>query len=147
MNRIFFARRDGVACRGSVAGGSHHLRFVQLPCNLGMTEALTRPNQSLDGSRVPMVEAANKLGITLVASAAMLQGKLSRGLPPFVATALGLQNDAERALQFVRSTPGITTALVGMSRVEHVGANLSLVAVPPASKDEFSRLFERGKQA
>jgi aryl-alcohol dehydrogenase-like predicted oxidoreductase len=130
-----------------VAGGSHHLRFVQLPCNLGMTEALTRPNQSLDGSRVPMVEAANKLGITLVASAAMLQGKLSRGLPPFVATALGLQNDAERALQFVRSTPGITTALVGMSRVEHVGANLSLVAVPPASKDEFSRLFERGKQA
>ena len=130
-----------------VAGGSHHLRFVQLPCNLGMTEALTRPNQSLDGSRVPMVEVANKLGITLVASAAMLQGKLSRGLPPFVATALGLQNDAERALQFVRSTPGITTALVGMSRVEHVGANLSLVAVPPASKDEFSRLFERGKQA
>src|ERR1700676_1036693 len=31
-----------------VAGGSHHFRFVQLPCNLGMTEALTRPNQSLD---------------------------------------------------------------------------------------------------
>src|SRR5882672_340679 len=130
-----------------VAGGSHHFRFVQLPCNLGMTEALTRPNQSLDASRVPMVEAANKLGITLVASAAMLQGKLSRGLPPFVAAALGLQNDAERALQFVRSTPGITTALVGMSRVEHVRANLPLVAVPPASKDEFSRLFERGKQA
>ena len=130
-----------------VAGGSHHFRFVQLPCNLGMTEALTRANQPLDERRAPMVEAANKLGITLVASAAMLQGKLSRGLPPFVATALGLQNDAERALQFVRSTPGITTALVGMSRVEHVRANLSLVGVAPASKDEFSKLFERGKQA
>jgi aryl-alcohol dehydrogenase-like predicted oxidoreductase len=129
-----------------VAGGSHHFRFVQLPCNLGMTEALTRANQPLDERRIPMVEAANKLGITLVASAAMLQGKLSRGLPPFVATALGLQNDAERALQFVRSTPGITTALVGMSRVEHVRANLSLVAVPPASKDEFSKLFERGNK-
>jgi aryl-alcohol dehydrogenase-like predicted oxidoreductase len=130
-----------------VAGGSHHFRFVQLPCNLGMTEALTRANQPLDERRAPMVEAANKLGITLVASAAMLQGKLSRGLPPFVATALGLQNDAERALQFVRSTPGITTALVGMSRVEHVRANLSLVAVAPASKDEFSKLFERGNKA
>jgi len=130
-----------------VAGGSHHFRFVQLPCNLGMTEALTRANQPLDERRVPMVEAANKLGITLVASAAMLQGKLSRGLPPFVATALGLQNDAERALQFVRSTPGITTALVGMSRVEHVRANLSLVGVTPASKDEFSKLFERGNKA
>ena len=37
--------------------------------------------------------------LTLMASAAMLQGKLSRGLPPFVSAALGLQNDAERALQ------------------------------------------------
>ena len=129
-----------------VAGGSHHFRFVQLPCNLGMTEALTRANQPLDRrTRVPMVEAANKLGITLMASASMLQGQLSRGLPPFVAAALGMKNDAERALQFVRSTPGITTALVGMSRVEHVRANLSLVGVPPASQDEFSKLFERGK--
>ena len=134
-----------------VAGGSHHFRFVQLPCNLGMTEALTRPNQSLDGladgKRVPMVEAANKLGITLMASASMLQGKLSRGLPPFVTAALGMNTDAERALQFVRSTPGITTALVGMSCAEHVSANLSLVSVEPASQDQFSKLFERGKQA
>lgn len=130
-----------------VAGESHHFRFVQLPCNLGMTEALTRSNQPLDGRRAPMVEAANKLGITLVASAAMLQGKLSRGLPSFVTAALGLQNDAERALQFVRSTPGIATALVGMSRVEHVRANLSLAGVSPASQDEFSRLFGRGKRA
>jgi len=134
-----------------VAGGSHHFRFVQLPCNLGMTEALTRANQALDqvkdAQRVPIVEAANKLGITLVASASMLQGQLSRGLPSFVTAALGMKNDAERALQFVRSTPGITTALVGMSRAEHVAANLSLVGASPASQDQFSRLFERGKQA
>jgi aryl-alcohol dehydrogenase-like predicted oxidoreductase len=58
-----------------------------------------------------------------------------------------LQDDAQRALQFVRSTPGITTALVGMSRVEHVHANLSLAGVAPASKNEFAQLFERGKQA
>jgi aryl-alcohol dehydrogenase-like predicted oxidoreductase len=130
-----------------VAGASHHFRFVQLPCNLGMTEALTRSNQPLDARRVPMVETAHKLGITLVASAALLQGQLSRGLPSFVVSALGLQNDVERALQFVRSTPGITTALVGMSRVEHVRANLALAGVSPASQDEFSKLFERGRKA
>src|ERR1700732_152005 len=130
-----------------VAGGSHHFRFVQLPCNLGMTEALTRANQPLDGARVPMVGAASKLGVTLVASASMLQGQLSRNLPPFVTSALGMNSDAERAMQFVRSTPGITTALVGMSRVEHVRANLSLVGVPPASQDQFSRLFQRGEKA
>src|SRR6266849_8203980 len=129
-----------------VAGGSHHFRFVQLPCNLGMTEALTRANQVLDGRRVPMVQAVRALGLTLVASAPLLQGQLSRRLPPFVASALGLENDAERALQFVRSTPGITTALIGMSRVEHARANLRLASVAPASQEEFSKLFERGKQ-
>jgi aryl-alcohol dehydrogenase-like predicted oxidoreductase len=130
-----------------VAGGSHHFRFVQLPCNLGMTEALTRSNQPFDGGRAPMVEAASKLGITLVASAAMLQGKLSRGLPAFVTNALGMNSDAERAMQFVRSTPGITTALVGMSRVEHVRQNLAIVGVAPASQDQFARLFQRGEKA
>jgi len=130
-----------------VAGGSHHFRFVQLPCNLGMTEALTRANQPLEGARVPIVGAASKLGITLVASASMLQGQLSRGLPAFVTSALGMKSDAERAMQFVRSTPGITTALVGMSRVEHVRANLSIVGVAPASQDQFGRLFQRGEKA
>jgi aryl-alcohol dehydrogenase-like predicted oxidoreductase len=130
-----------------VAGGSHHFRFVQLPCNLGMTEALTRANQPLDGARVPIVGAASKLGVTLMASAAMLQGKLSHGLPPFVTSALGMKSDAERAMQFVRSTPGITTALVGMSSVEHVRANLSLVGIAPASQDQFAKLFQRGEKA
>lgn len=130
-----------------VAGGSHHFRFVQLPCNLGMTEALTRANQPLNGRRVPMVEAANRLGITLIASAALLQGQLSRGLPPFVTSALGMKTDAERALQFVRSTPGIATALIGMSRIEHVRANLTLAGVAPASQEQFSKLFQRGEKA
>jgi aryl-alcohol dehydrogenase-like predicted oxidoreductase len=130
-----------------VAGGSHHFRFVQLPCNLGMTEALTRANQELDGARVPVVGAASKIGVTLMASASMLQGKLSKGLPPFVANALGMKTDAERAMQFVRSTPGIATALVGMSRVEHVQENLAIVSVPPASQEQFAKLFQRGEKA
>ena len=123
-----------------VAGLSHHFRFVQLPCNLGMTEALTRSNQPLDGARVPIVTAASRLGISLVASAAMLQGQFSRGLPSFVSNALGMKTDSERALQFVRSTPGIATALVGMSRIEHVRANLSIVGVEPASQDQFAKI-------
>ena len=107
-----------------------------------MTEALTRANQPLDGARAPVVAAASKLGITLVASAAMLQGKLSRGLPPFVTNALGMKSDAERAMQFVRSTPGITTALVGMSRVEHVAENLQVANVLRAAPDDLLSVFD-----
>jgi len=52
-----------------------------------------------------------------------------------------LATDAQTAIQFVRSTPGITTALVGMSRVEHVEENLKLTEVEPANADAFSNLF------
>jgi aryl-alcohol dehydrogenase-like predicted oxidoreductase len=130
-----------------IAGGRHHFRFVQLPFNLGMTEALTLGNQSMRGNlRTPM-EAASDLDITLIASASLLQGQVAKNLPGFVAEAFGLENDAERALQFVRSSPGITTALVGMSRVEHVKANSRLVNIAPATADDFSKLFSRGEGA
>jgi aryl-alcohol dehydrogenase-like predicted oxidoreductase len=130
-----------------IAGDKHRFRFVQLPFNLGMTEALTLGNQSIGGKTRTAMEAASDLGITLIASGSLLQGQVTRNLPPFVAQALGLQSDAERALQFVRSSPGITTALVGMSKVEHVVANTRLVGVKPATIDEFSKLFSRGESA
>lgn len=130
-----------------IAGDKHRFRFVQLPFNLAMTEALTLGSQSVGGSDKTVMEAASELDITLVASASLLQGQVARNLPTFVGEALGLQDDAERALQFVRSSPGITTALVGMSKVEHVQANARLVGVPPATVDQFSKLFTRGESA
>jgi aryl-alcohol dehydrogenase-like predicted oxidoreductase len=120
----------------------HHFRFVQLPFNLAMPEALTRPNQVVAGKTMPMVQAARDLGINLVTSAALLQGQLTKNLPPFIHTSLNLPKESELALQFARSVPGLTTALVGMSRVEHVRANLVLVSVEPASREQFLKLFE-----
>jgi aryl-alcohol dehydrogenase-like predicted oxidoreductase len=130
-----------------IAGEKHRFRFVQLPFNLGMTEALTLGNQQLEGKDRTVMEAASELGVTLIASASLLQGQVAKNLPEFVASALGLKDDAERALQFVRSSPGITTALVGMSHVEHVTANARLVGVPPATVEEFNKLFSRGEGA
>jgi aryl-alcohol dehydrogenase-like predicted oxidoreductase len=124
------------------AGGSeHHFRFVQLPVNLAMPEALIRPNQVVQGKTMAVVQAARALGITLVSSAALLQGQLTRNLPPYIGDALGLKKNSEQALQFARSVPGVTTALVGMSRVEHVRANLALVGIEPAPRDQFLKLF------
>jgi aryl-alcohol dehydrogenase-like predicted oxidoreductase len=136
---------DFVTIAEEIAGDSHHFRFVQLPFNLGMTEALTLGNQSLKGKTLTIMEAADEVGITLVASASLLQGQVANNLPGFVGEALGLESDSERALQFVRSSPGITTALVGMSREQHVLANAKLVAVQPATIDQFSKLFSRGQ--
>jgi aryl-alcohol dehydrogenase-like predicted oxidoreductase len=134
-----------VAVAKELAGDGHHFRFVQLPFNLGMTEALTLGNQTVDGKTMTIMEAAEELNVTLIASASLLQGQVASNLPGFVAEALGLDSDAERALQFVRSSPGITTALVGMSREEHVHTNAKLVNVAPATIDQFSKLFSRGQ--
>jgi aryl-alcohol dehydrogenase-like predicted oxidoreductase len=130
-----------------IAGEKHHFRFVQLPFNLAMTEALTQGNQTVPSGQKTVMEAADELGIKLIASASLLQGQVAQNLPGFVAEALGLQNDAERALQFARSAPGITAALVGMSRTAHVEANARLVEVAPAGLDQFSKLFSRGEGA
>jgi len=136
---------DIAAIAREIAGEAHRFRFVQLPFNLAMPEALTLGNQTLGKNERTAMEAADELGITLIASASLLQGQVAQNLPQFVAEALGLHDDAERALQFARSAPGITTALVGMSRSVHVEANARLVHVPPAGVDQFSKLFSRGE--
>lgn len=114
----------------AAGGEGHGFRFIQLPFNLAMPEAFTVAQDAAD------------LGVTVIASASMMQTRLARGLPAQIRTALGsLQTDAQTAIQFVRSTPGITTALVGMSRVEHVEENLALVQVEPVGEESFSQLF------
>ncbi|HEX8557202.1 MAG TPA: aldo/keto reductase [Pyrinomonadaceae bacterium] len=127
-------------------GDGHGFRFVQLPVNLAMPEALVAENQPYRGASVSLLEAAKALGVTVVASASILQGKVARDLPERVREPLGsLATDAQTAIQFTRSTPGVTTALVGMSRVEHVEENLRLARVPPATADDYSRLFAGGE--
>ncbi len=121
-----------------VGGGPDHLRFVQLPVNLGMPEALLA-TQELAGELVPALEAARALGLTVVASAALAQGRLLGRLPPALASKLGpnLTSDAQRVLQFARSTPGVTTALVGMKEPAHVDEDLALTALPPLTPEAF----------
>jgi len=124
-----------------LAGESHGFRFVQLPYNLAMTEAVTLKNETIDSNSVSLLEAASELGITVVASASLLQGRVAHNLPTDVRTALGsLATDAQTAIQFVRSTPGVTTALVGMSKEAHVDENLQLIEIDAINEEQFQKL-------
>lgn len=130
-----------------IAGDSHHFRYIQLPVNLAMTEALTMANQDVNGKQTTIVEAAEALGVQVIASASLLQGKVAKRLPAFVAQAIGLDDDSQRALQFARSLPGMTAALVGMRNAAHVQANARLFTMPLMTEDQFGRLFSRGESA
>ena len=123
-------------------GDSHGFRFIQMPFNLAMTEALTRSNQTVKGAPVSTLEAAAANGVTVIASASIVQGRVARGISEEIRQPLGsLATGAQTAIQFVRSTPGVTTALVGMSHIEHVEENLELVNFEPASEENYRKLF------
>jgi aryl-alcohol dehydrogenase-like predicted oxidoreductase len=131
-----------VAVAREVAGETHHFKVIQVPYNLAMTEAYTRTTQVVEGDAVTLLQAARRLGIFVMASASVYQGQLTRNLPPVVADYLpGLETDGQRALQFVRSTPGIGTALVGMKSVRHVDENAAVARLAPLPWFEFQRLF------
>jgi aryl-alcohol dehydrogenase-like predicted oxidoreductase len=90
LSRMIEAAREA-------GGDDHAFRFIQLPFNVAMREGIS------------VIEEAQRLGVTVMTSASMLQGRI----------------DPQTALRFNLSTPGITTALIGMSRVEHVEENLN----------------------
>jgi aryl-alcohol dehydrogenase-like predicted oxidoreductase len=123
-------------------GADHHFHFIQLPVNLAMPEALLFQNQKLGDEYVSLLDAAAALGVTVVASASILQGQISRGLPEAIREPLGaLATDAQTGIQFVRSAPRVTTALVGMSSLAHVEENLQLARIAPALPEDFMRVF------
>jgi len=128
----------------AVGGADHHFRFVQLPLNLAMPEAMFFQNQKLGDEYVSVLQAAAAFDITVMASASILQGQVSRGLPEAIREPLGsLDTDAQTGIQFVRSAPGITTALVGMSSVAHVEENLELAKTAPSQPDDLIRVFDQ----
>ena len=126
-----------------LAGERHHFRFVQMPFSLAMPEGWAANSQPVLRRNTCALEAAARLGIAVVGSATLSQGQLVNGLPDALAQKLGMANDAERAIQFGRSAPGITTSLIGMGRPEHVAENLHVAEHPPMPADVWEALFTR----
>jgi aryl-alcohol dehydrogenase-like predicted oxidoreductase len=114
-----------IALAREVGGTAHHFRAVQLPVNLAMPEAARMPSQPLGRKLVSLLEAADALGVGVVASASLMQGRLTSGLPEETHNLFpGCTTDAQRALRFASSLPGVNVVLAGMRRREHLVENL-----------------------
>lgn len=131
----------GIARR--VRGINHHFRFIQLPFNLALLEALVIRNQQVSGELMSLLEAAQRLGMTTMISAPLLQSQLLGQLPDNLYPHFGdaLTSDAQRALQFARSAPGVTTVLAGMSQLAHVDENIATARVAPMIPTAFKKLL------
>jgi aryl-alcohol dehydrogenase-like predicted oxidoreductase len=143
QGKDWLSLQEVVSAAREAGGEGHRFRFVQAPYNLAMTEIFSEPNQPLEDKMVSLCVAADAFGVHLVSSASLAQGRLKSGLPEWLGTLFrGSSSDVQRALQFVRSTPGISVALVGMKNEIHVQENLGTARIPPASMEDFLKLFE-----
>ncbi|MDB4884173.1 MAG: NADP-dependent oxidoreductase domain protein [Gemmatimonadetes bacterium] len=120
-----------VAIAREIAGATHHFRAVQLPVSLAMPEAARLATQPLGRKVVTLLEAADALGVGVVASAPLMQGRLTSGLPDEVRELFPeCTTDAQRALRFASSLPGVATVLAGMRRTTHLRENIAAWRAP-----------------
>jgi len=134
-------RMAGIAKQ--IGGEDHGFKFIQLPFNLAMPEAYLFKNQAFSGKVYSTFEAARNLNVSVMCSASILQGKLAHSVPLHIREILGKPvTDAMTSIQFVRSTPNVTTALVGMSRTAHVEENMKLTEIAPVREEDYLKLFQ-----
>jgi aryl-alcohol dehydrogenase-like predicted oxidoreductase len=125
--------------------GAPGFRVVEFPFNQLMPEAFTRFSQATGhGNVASSIQAAHQLRVYAIASHTLGKGLLASQCADGVAEALAdLANDAQRAMQFNRSTPGIGTSLVGISDPAHLEDLVAVARRTPLARDAYLKLYER----
>jgi aryl-alcohol dehydrogenase-like predicted oxidoreductase len=126
---------------GTAATG---FRAVQLPFNVHMADAFTVAAHDSAEGRQSVLRFAHEAGLNVFTSASLGQGELSRegAIPESVAAKLEGETPAQRAINFARSAPGVTAALVGASTAEHLDENVAAGTFEPMGADAFDATFE-----
>ena len=131
---------DVVQMAEQIAGSDHGFRFIQLPFNMYYDQALLKEYQVLEGRDVSILECARQLGIGVFTSVPFMQGRL---LQPGTTPEFNNLTPPLRALQFLRSAPGVLAPLAGQKSPDHVRENVKIMQEPPLSESEFWSLVKK----
>ncbi len=130
---------DVVDVAKGVGGEDHGFRFVQLPFNVAMSEALTQKSQRIADERLTTFEASSRLGVGAFTSVPLSQARLLNHtrVPELEGSkALSL-------IQFARSAhPAVVAPLIGQKGPEHVKENLRIARLPPLTESEFKETYK-----
>ena len=117
-------------------------RGVQLPFNVRMADAFSvEAHDGADG-RQSALWFAHEAELSVFTSASLMQGQLTAGLPDDIAARLDGETSAQRAINFARSAPGVTSSLVGTGSPEHVVENVAAGRYEPLGASAFDAVFE-----
>ncbi len=131
-----------VALAEKIAGPNHHFQAIQLPFNLVMLEAIKIANQESEDSYQTILRAALENNISVIVSAPLMQQKVLH-LPERVFSHLPPEESKQlQALQFVLSSPAITSCMVGMKNPVHAKENGKILHLDNW-KDEEWKMVKR----
>ncbi|WP_096390814.1 aldo/keto reductase [Halopenitus persicus] len=101
-------------------------------------------NERDETGRWSLLECAHEAGIDVVTSASIGQGSLAEpgAIPEPIADRLAGETPAQRAINFARSAPGVTSALVGARDPDHVRENVAAGTFDPLGANAFDAVFE-----
>ena len=139
-NPQYLLLEDIVKMAKKIGGDNHGFKFIQLPYNMNYDQALLGKNQLVQNKPVSILESAATLGIGVFTSVPFMQGRL---LAPDVMPDFSDLKPSLRALQFIRSSPGVLAPLVGQKLSEHVSENLEIMNIPPMSDEDFLQLVKQ----
>ncbi|MEG1254786.1 aldo/keto reductase [Clostridium sp.] len=100
----------------SVFGDNHHFKFIQLPYNTINTKAKTFKNQYANGELYSAIDAAKELGLNVTISSPLNQ---MEDLDDLNLTPKDL-------IEYVTSTDGIFSTMVGMKNMKHLKSNIDI---------------------
>jgi aryl-alcohol dehydrogenase-like predicted oxidoreductase len=139
-NPQYLSLEDVVEMAKKIGGDSHGFKFIQLPFNMNYDQALLTKNQTVQNKSVSILESAVTLGIGVFTSVPFMQGRL---LSPGTMPEFNDLKPSLRALQFIRSSPGVLAPLVGQKTSEHVLENLEIMNILPITPDDFLSLVKK----
>jgi aryl-alcohol dehydrogenase-like predicted oxidoreductase len=129
-----------------VGGENHCFKYIQLPFNMGKTNAYTTLTQEVDNEKCTIFQAAHRLGVGIIGSSALLQMNLfKKSFSPESGVVLDdtmtLSSDIQLALQFTRSTPGLLTSLFASKVPVHIKQNCEISKIKATPRSKYDLLY------
>ena len=140
-NNMFLSLEKVIDIAKKIGGENHGFRFIQLPYNFQFDQAYIKKNQSVQTEQVSILESARKLGVGVFTSVPLMQGKLLEWVKNSSAFTSFIPSIA--ALQFIRSTPGVLSPLIGQKNDAHVSENMEVMKILPFSENEFQDIIKK----
>ncbi|OMJ88528.1 hypothetical protein SteCoe_9571 [Stentor coeruleus] len=121
----------------SIAGPDHGMKYIQVPINLMMPEAFIQKWQEFRGTEEILLNVAKELGVNVIASSPLLQGKLLD--IKLLKTMAGIDSHVCKQLQLLRSIPSgsLKSVLVGMKNPKNIMKNLQIPFAETLAPEEF----------